>query len=129
LLDELKKSFRPEFLNRIDGVVVFHALNKEHIRNIVDLMLRQVNKELEEKGIKLQVTDAAKDFLGKKGYDEVYGARPLRRVIQNLVEDRLSEDILRGKFHAGDTAVIDLEGEELVVRAEPVEALSGNSTK
>ena len=115
LLVELKRSFRPEFLNRIDGVVVFHPLNKENIRSIVDLMLKQVNKELEEKGIKLSVTDAAKDFLGKKGYDEAFGARPLRRVIQSLVEDRLSEDILRGRFLAEDTANIDLLGEELVV--------------
>jgi len=117
LLKELKNSFRPEFLNRLDGIIVFHPLNKEHIRSIVDLMLKQVSKELEEKSIKLQVTDAAKDFLGSKGYDEVYGARPLRRVIQSMVEDKLSEDILRGKFHAGDTVLIDLEGEELVARA------------
>ena len=78
LLGELKKTFRPEFLNRIDGVVVFHALTKEHIRKIVDLMLAQVSKQLEEKGIKLEVTEAAKDFLGEKGYDEVFGARPLK---------------------------------------------------
>jgi ATP-dependent Clp protease ATP-binding subunit ClpC len=129
LLNELKRSFRPEFLNRIDGVVVFHALNKAHIRTIVELMLRQVSKELAEKGVNMLVTDAAKDFLGKKGYDEIYGARPLRRVIQTLVEDRLSEDILRAKFKSGDTAVIDLEGEEIVVHAEtkPVEVLSGSA--
>ncbi|MCX6011099.1 MAG: ATP-dependent Clp protease ATP-binding subunit [Chloroflexi bacterium] len=125
LLDELKKSFRPEFLNRIDGVVVFHALTKEDIRKIVDLMLAQVSKQLEEKGIKLQVTEAAKDFLGEKGYDEVFGARPLRRVIQDMVEDKLSENLLRGKFRAEDTAIVDLEKGEIVVHPAAVEALAG----
>ena len=126
LLDELKKTFRPEFLNRIDGVVVFHALTKEHIRKIVDLMLAQVSQQLAEKGIKLEVTDAAKDFLGEKGYDEVFGARPLRRVIQDTVEDKLSESLLRGKFRPEDTAIVDLEGEEIVVHPAAVEALLGD---
>ncbi len=126
LLEELKKSFRPEFLNRIDGVVVFHALTKEDIRKIVDLMLAQVSKQLEEKGIKLQVTDAAKDFLGEKGYDEVFGARPLRRVIQDMVEDKLSESLLRGTFRAEDTAIVDLEKGEIVVHPAAVEALAGD---
>jgi ATP-dependent Clp protease ATP-binding subunit ClpC len=125
LLSELKKSFRPEFLNRVDGVVVFHSLTKVQIRAIVDLMLANVNKQLEERQIKLEVTDAAKDFLGEKGYDEVFGARPLRRVIQNMIEDRLSEDLLRGKFQEKDTIVVDLEGDEIVVRPEAVGALSG----
>ena len=129
LLNELKKAFRPEFLNRVDGVVVFHSLSKEQIRSIVDLMLATVGQQLIEKGIGMKVTDAAKDFMGEKGYDEVFGARPLRRVIQNMVEDKLSEDILRGKFQAGDTVVIDLEGEEIVVHAEPVGALSGEDKK
>jgi ATP-dependent Clp protease ATP-binding subunit ClpC len=126
LLEELKKSFRPEFLNRIDGVVVFHALTKEDIRKIVDLMLGQVSKQLSEKGIKLEVTEAAKDFLGEKGYDEVFGARPLRRVIQDMVEDKLSESLLRGKFRAEDTAIVDLEKGEIVVHPAAVEALAGD---
>ena len=125
LLGELKKAFRPEFLNRIDGVVVFHALNKEHIRQIVDLMLATVTQQLGEKGIKLQVTDAAKDFLGEKGYDEVFGARPLRRVIQDMVENKLSEDLLRGKFQSRDTAIVDVEDGEIVVHPAPIEAVSG----
>jgi ATP-dependent Clp protease ATP-binding subunit ClpC len=98
LLGELKKTFRPEFLNRVDGVVVFHSLTKEQIRQIVDLMLATISQQLSEKEIKLEVTDAAKDFLGEKGYDEVFGARPLRRVIQNMVEDKLSEAVLRNEF-------------------------------
>jgi ATP-dependent Clp protease ATP-binding subunit ClpC len=129
LLGELKKSFRPEFLNRIDSVVVFHSLTKEQIRLIVDLMMVTVSKQLLEKGVSLQVTDAAKDFLGEKGYSEEYGARPLRRVIQNLVEDKLSEDLLRGKFRAGDTAVVDVEGEEIVVHPQAVGALTGEDEK
>lgn len=116
LLNELKKSFRPEFLNRVDAVVVFRSLTKEQIREIVDLMLTSVNEQLAEKDIKLEVTDAAKDFLGEKGYDEDFGARPLRRVIQNMIEDKLSEDLLRGKFQAGDIIVADLEGDEIVSR-------------
>jgi ATP-dependent Clp protease ATP-binding subunit ClpC len=90
------------------------------------LMLATVSQQLIEKGIGLKVTEAAKDFLGEKGYDEVFGARPLRRVIQNMVEDKLSEDLLRGEFQAGDTIVIDLEGEEIVVHPEAVGALTGD---
>ncbi|MFQ6121682.1 MAG: ATP-dependent Clp protease ATP-binding subunit [Dehalococcoidales bacterium] len=126
LLNELKKTFRPEFLNRVDGVVVFHSLTKEQIRKIVDLMLTSVTQQLSEKGIKLEVTDAAKDFLGEKGYDEVFGARPLRRVIQDMVEDKLSEDLLRGKFKSGDTVFVDVEEGEIVVRPTTVGALLGD---
>ena len=126
LLGELKKTFRPEFLNRIDGVVVFHSLTKEHIRKIVDLMLATVTTQLSEKEIKLEVTEAAKDFLGEKGYDEVFGARPLRRVIQDMIEDKLSDSLLRGEFQPGDTAVVDLEGEEITVHPAAVGALLGD---
>ncbi|MEL7563064.1 ATP-dependent Clp protease ATP-binding subunit [Dehalogenimonas sp. 4OHTPN] len=111
LLAEVKKSFRPEFLNRIDSTVVFHSLTRDEIRKIVDLQLVSVTKQLKEKGIAIEITEPAKDVLGKKGYDEVYGARPLRRVIQNLIEDRLSEDLLRGVFASGDTVTIDAAGE------------------
>jgi len=126
LLGEVKKAFRPEFLNRIDSVVVFHSLTREQIRQIVNLMLATVSQQLVEKGIMLEVTDAAKDFLGDKGYDEVFGARPLRRVIQDMVEDKLSDSLLRGKFRSGDTAVVDLEGEEIVVHPAAVGALMGD---
>jgi ATP-dependent Clp protease ATP-binding subunit ClpC len=125
LLGELKKAFRPEFLNRIDATVVFHPLNKEHIRKIVDLMLNTVNERLAEKGIKLEVTDAAKDFLGEKGYDEVFGARPLRRVIQDMLEDKLSEGMLGGDFQSGDTVVADLKDGEIVIQPQAVGAVPG----
>jgi len=117
VLAELKKTFRPEFLNRIDGVVVFHSLAKEHIRQIVDLMLKNVVKQLEEKGVRLEITDAAKDLLGEKGFDQVYGARPLRRAIQTMVEDELSEKLLRGQFASGDTVVVDRADDKLVIHS------------
>jgi len=126
LLGELKKTFRPEFLNRIDGVVVFHSLTKEHIRKIVDLMLATVTQQLAEKRVKLEVTEVAKDFLGEKGYDEVFGARPLRRVIRDMVEDKLSESLLSGKFQPGDTVVVDLEDGEILVHSAPIGALPGD---
>ena len=116
VLGEMKKIFRPEFLNRIDDTVVFHALDKEHIRQIVDLMLNQVTASLKEKNVALEVTDDAKDFIGNKGYDPVFGARPLRRIIQNLVEDQLSEALLRGEFLPGDTVVVDCVDEKIVMK-------------
>jgi ATP-dependent Clp protease ATP-binding subunit ClpC len=119
LLGELKKNFRPEFLNRIDGVVVFHSLNREQIRQIVDLMLNFVAKELADKNIKLEVSDPVKDYLGEKGYDEVFGARPLRRTIQNLVEDKLAEEVLRGKYVMGDTVVLDMVDGQISMSAKP----------
>lgn len=123
VLGEMKKIFRPEFLNRIDATVVFHALTEEQLRKIVDLMLAQVAASLKEKDIALEVTDAAKDFLGKKGYDPVFGARPLRRVIQNLVEDQLSEALLRGEFHSGDTVEVTCDEEKIVMRSLAKEVL------
>jgi ATP-dependent Clp protease ATP-binding subunit ClpC len=123
VLGEMKKAFRPEFLNRIDATVVFHALNKEHIRQIVDLMLNQVGTSLEEKNITLEVTNEAKDFIGNKGYDPVFGARPLRRTIQNLVEDPLSERLLRGEFLSGDTVVVDCVEDKIVMEPLVKEAV------
>jgi len=123
VLGEMKKVFRPEFLNRIDATVVFHSLTKDHIRQIVDLMLNQVITSLKEKDITLEVSDAAKDFLGSKGYDPVFGARPLRRVIQNLVEDQLSEALLRGEFLPGDTVLADCDGEKIVMKSLVKEVL------
>ncbi len=118
VLAELKNRFRPEFLNRLDASVVFHSLGKEELRRIVDLMLGQVSKSLKEKDITLVVSEAAKDLLGTKGYDPVFGARPLRRVIQNMLEDQLSDAILRGEFHSGDTIEIDAKEDRLVMLAQ-----------
>jgi ATP-dependent Clp protease ATP-binding subunit ClpC len=107
VLDQLKKTFRPEFLNRVDSVVVFRSLSVEEIRAIVDLMLARVRERLHGQEINLEVTAEAKDHLIKLGYDADYGARPLRRVIQNLIEDPLAEALLVGRFGAGQTIVID----------------------
>ncbi len=122
VMSELKTTFRPEFLNRIDNTVVFHALRKEHIRQIVELMVRDVSKQVTLKGLTLEITDAAKDWLGEKGYDPVFGARPLRRVIQNEIEDRLSEALLEERFKLGDKIIVDIADGEPVLRGEaPVE--------
>ncbi|MCL5266342.1 MAG: ATP-dependent Clp protease ATP-binding subunit [Chloroflexi bacterium] len=118
VLSELKNTFRPEFLNRIDATVVFHALTVEEIREIVDLMLKRVRTQLSEQQIKLELTDAAKDLLVKKGYDQTFGARPLRRTIQNLIEDPLAEALLEGRFSTGATVLVDAENEELTMKAE-----------
>jgi ATP-dependent Clp protease ATP-binding subunit ClpC len=119
VLNEMKNTFRPEFLNRLDQTVVFHPLRKDHIREIVDLELREVEKQVVLKGMSLEVTDAAKDWLGEKGYDSVFGARPLRRVIQNEIEDKLSESLLAGNYQPGQTIVIDKaeEADELAFSA------------
>ncbi len=118
VLDEIKKFFRPEFLNRIDGTVVFHALSKSHMKEIVDLMLNEVSAGLFEKAITLEVTDKAKEWLADKGYDPHFGARPLRRMIQDHVEDKLSDAVLAGEFNPGDTAVVDLNDDEIQVTSE-----------
>lgn len=117
LLDEMKKVFRPEFINRLDGTVVFHALTKEHIIQIVDLMLNQVRTQLKEQGIGLDVSQEVKELIAEKGFDPTFGARPLRRTIQNMIENPLSEKILRGEFHDGDTVRLDREGDEIIFRA------------
>jgi ATP-dependent Clp protease ATP-binding subunit ClpC len=96
--------------------VVFHSLNKEQIRQIVDLMLSQVVKSLAEKNMKLEVTREAKEFLGEKGYDPTYGARPLRRVIQDEVEDKLSEALLRGDFSAGATVKVGFDDGKITIQ-------------
>jgi len=118
IMDEVKRFFRPEFLNRIDASVVFHQLTRSEIMEIVDLMMAQVGKELQEKEIGLETTDAARAHLGEKGFDPILGARPLRRLIQNEVEDRLSDEVLSGGLTAGDVAVVDLEDDTIVIRSK-----------
>ncbi len=118
VMDEVRRFFRPEFLNRIDSTVVFHQLAQSEILSIVDLMMNQVRSELEDKQIDLELTDAAKEYLGEKGFDPVLGARPLRRLIQNEVEDQLSEELLGGRLGAGDVAVIDVEEGEIKITAK-----------
>ena len=132
VLNELKTTFRPEFLNRVDGVVVFHSLSVEEIRAIVDLMLARVRERLHGQEIGREVSQEAKDHLIKLGYNADFGARPLRRVIDNLIEDALAEALLLGRFGRARRSCVD-RGEEAGLSIEalgertdektPVEAL------
>jgi ATP-dependent Clp protease ATP-binding subunit ClpC len=115
VLGEMKNLFKPEFLNRIDASVVFRALNREDVWQIIDLLLARVRGELTETQIKIEVTDGAKDLLMEKGFDPIFGARPMRRAIQNLIEDPMAEALLEGRFKAGDTVLIDRGGDDLVM--------------
>jgi len=118
LLEALRKIFRPEFVNRVDALIVFHALSREQIGQIVDLELEKVVIRLKEHQLSLRATEAARKQLGDEGYDPEMGARPLRRVIQNKVEDRLSDALLSGEFKAGDHILVDVEGEAIVLKLE-----------
>ncbi|HEX3015246.1 MAG TPA: ATP-dependent Clp protease ATP-binding subunit [Desulfobacteria bacterium] len=113
---ELKRSFRPEFLNRIDEVIVFHSLAEEHIEKITELMLDSLAKRLVEQEMKLEVSGAARKLLAKEGHDVLYGARPLRRAIQRLVEDPLAEEMLKGRFKAGDTIRLGASDGQIVFK-------------
>src|SRR5205085_589102 len=128
--EELKRHFRPEFLNRIDDVIVFHQLSTEEITEIVDLLIRRLQTQLESQGLAFELTQDAKFLLARKGYDASLGARPLRRAIQRMVEDPLSEKILWKEFHAGDTIVADAEADEIVFRthAEAVQRLTSQGS-
>ncbi|RME87110.1 MAG: AAA family ATPase, partial [Anaerolineae bacterium] len=103
VMDAMQRTFRPEFINRLDGIMVFHSLDKESIKKIVDLELTRVHNQLAEHEITLEVTDSAKEFLAEVGYDPKFGARPLRRAVQDHVDDALSEGLLAGRFQSGDT--------------------------
>ncbi|SCG84140.1 Chaperone protein clpB [Proteiniborus sp. DW1] len=113
ITDELKRTFRPEFLNRIDEVVVFHPLGEEHINKIVDVMVKDLEKRLERLNLHIDITEEAKNFIGKEGFDPSFGARPLERAIRKLVEDQLSEEMLKGNISRDDTILIDFNGEKL----------------
>jgi ATP-dependent Clp protease ATP-binding subunit ClpC len=109
VMQELKQNFRPEFLNRIDEVVVFRELSRQNVKDIVDMMMKRVHQQLESQDVTLELTDAAKDVLAQEGYDPALGARPLRRAIQRLLEDPLSEKILWKEFTAGQNILVDGE--------------------
>jgi ATP-dependent Clp protease ATP-binding subunit ClpC len=114
VMDELKKTFRPEFLNRIDEIIVFHSLNKEHIKHIVSLMIDGLSKRLEQMNIKIELDEKAKDLLAEEGFDPLYGARPLQREIRRKIEDRLSEELLKGTIKKSDTIKITTDDKELI---------------
>ena len=113
IMEELKTSFRPEFLNRIDDIIVFHQLQEEDLKQIVKLMLNDVSMRLKEKEIDINFDQKAQELLAKEGFDITYGARPLRRAITKTVEDKLSEEMLKGNVKRGDKVEVVVEGEEL----------------
>jgi len=123
VIEELKRAFRPEFLNRIDETVVFHSLSAAHIKEIIRLMISRINKQLSEKGIALMLTESAEQALVEKGYDPTYGARQLRRTIQKHIEDPLAEAIVRGQISESARIEVDIDGGNFVFReARPVDA-------
>ncbi|MBR1967779.1 MAG: ATP-dependent Clp protease ATP-binding subunit, partial [Clostridia bacterium] len=113
-MEALKSKFRPEFLNRIDDIMVFHKLGKEDTAKIAEILLSSLRRRLAVMDVKMEITPAAMDLITEKGYDDNYGARPLKRVIQRNIEDRLSEEILRGSLSANSSIVIDSDGEEFI---------------
>ncbi len=127
VMEELRRTFRPEFLNRIDEIIVFRALTRQQVKEIVGILMERVAKELRDQGIEVELTEAAKEVLAKEGFDPAFGARPLRRAIQRLVEDQLSDEILRGNFKSGDVVVIDAREGRIVFekKREPASALKG----
>ena len=116
IVEELHKTLRPEFLNRIDEVVIFHPLGREELARIVDIQLGHLRRRLADKRIELEVTDATKAVLAREGYDPTFGARPLKRTIQRLVQDPLALKLLEGQFSEGDTVTVDAEGDSIVFR-------------
>jgi ATP-dependent Clp protease ATP-binding subunit ClpC len=119
VLEEMKRAFRPEFLNRIDDIIVFHALSLDHIKEIIRLMIARINKQLAEKGIQLLLTPAAEAALVEKGYDQTYGARQLRRTIQKHIEDPLAEAIVRGQVAESARIEVDVDGAAFKFREAP----------
>ncbi len=124
VMAEVKKAFRPEFLNRLDEIIVFHELTEEQLRKIVDLMAGDLKQRLSERGLEAEITDKAKSWLAKEGYDPVYGARPLKRAIEKHVENPLSTKLLKGEFGEGDKIIVDLGDDGLTFTAERADASS-----
>jgi ATP-dependent Clp protease ATP-binding subunit ClpB len=124
VLDELRLHFRPEFLNRLDEIIVFHALSEEDLKKIVEIQLAGLRARLEERHITLKLTEAARTRLVREGYDPVYGARPLKRAIQREVETPLARRLLGGEVRPGQSVVVDIDpnGAGLQFRSEPVAA-------
>ncbi|RPH79603.1 MAG: hypothetical protein EHM88_14000, partial [Candidatus Rokuibacteriota bacterium] len=118
LMQELRNTLRPEFLNRIDEVVIFRPLDREQITRIVDIQLALLQRRLEDRRIHLEVSETAKALLGSEGYDPTFGARPLKRTIQRLVQDPLALKLLEREFVEGDTVAVDVEGDRIVFRKE-----------
>jgi ATP-dependent Clp protease ATP-binding subunit ClpB len=121
VMEAMRNSFRPEFLNRIDEIIIFHGLNKSELRQIVKLQVERLQQRLAEQKLSLKMSEAALDFLADIGYDPVFGARPLKRAIQRYLETAIAKAILRGEFKGGDTIFVDVEDERLSLKRLPVE--------
>ncbi len=128
ITEELRRTFRPEFLNRIDEVIIFRPLTSDQLKSIVDILIARVQRELRGQSMSLELTAAAKDLLAKEGFDPTFGARPLRRTIQRFIEDQLSDELLRGNFSTGDTVVVDARDGRIVFerKRQPEPALKGD---
>lgn len=124
VMTEVRKTFRPEFLNRLDEIIVFHELNEEQLRSIVDLMVKDLEKRLQERKLTLVMTDAAKSWIARVGFDPVYGARPLRRAVERYVENPLSTKLLKGEFNEGDSITVDVTDDELTFITGVAEAVA-----
>jgi len=116
VMSELKKTFNPEFLNRIDETIVFNSLDKESVLKIIDILMEDVRKRLVEKQIDIRITHKAKEFISREGYNPMYGARPLKRAIQKYIENPLSEELLQGQFVEGNSIKIDYGDDELIFK-------------
>jgi ATP-dependent Clp protease ATP-binding subunit ClpB len=115
--EALRRHFRPEFLNRIDDIIVFHRLGIKELKKVVDIQVAILADRLKAKGIVLKLTDKAKDLLGRQGYDPVYGARPLKRIIQKLLQDPIALRLLQGELKEGQTVTVEAQGNDLVIEA------------
>ena len=118
VLQELKKQFRPEFINRIDEIIVFHKLSDTEIESIIDIMLKEVTERLKQNNMEIKIDKSVKDLIAKIGVDKAYGARPLRRTIQNELEDRLAEEILDGNLKSGDKAKVIAKDDKIIVKEQ-----------
>ena len=115
VMSELKKQYRPEFINRIDEIIVFHKLGQNEITQIIDIMLKRVQKRLQDQNYKIEIDQTAKDLIAKNGVDDNYGARPLRRAIQNLIEDKIAEAILDGKIKPNKPAKVTAQDDKIQI--------------
>jgi ATP-dependent Clp protease ATP-binding subunit ClpB len=116
VMESMRSSFRPEFLNRIDEIVIFHALRRDELRRIVKLQVQRLEQRLGDRRMTLKIANAALDFIAEVGYDPVYGARPLKRLIQRQLETQIAKGILRGDYADGDTIFVDIENERLAFK-------------
>ena len=128
VMDAMRSSFRPEFLNRIDEIIIFHSLQKHELRHIVQLQVKRLEQRLADRKMSLKLSESALDFLAEVGYDPVFGARPLKRAIQRELETQIAKAILRGEFNDGDTIFVDVENERLAFKRLPAELLTAQST-